>query len=208
MLLFASFCCRFSVCVFCLAVVEGRSELCFWVVCNGMRRVFYLDAHEWPVPPPSAYTMMAAQCAGSYSLDTVAQIEELEFMHPNTRCFGGVQHLCTHGGSLNRGLVGQSCGTHRHRTSVDLQSGGPTSTCSATCGADVRAAAVSQHVSTYVAKTMHLGSAACGSRSAYAGVNERVLYVCDLDMRESASCDFWSTHSLTREVQPFHIFTI
>uniref|UniRef100_A0A0M3I002 Rho-GAP domain-containing protein n=1 Tax=Ascaris lumbricoides TaxID=6252 RepID=A0A0M3I002_ASCLU len=148
------------------------------------------NAHEWPVPPPSAYTMMAAQCAGSYSLDTVAQIEELEFMHPNTRCFGGVQHLCTHGGSLNRGLVGQSCGTHRHRTSVDLQSGGPTSMCSATCGADARAAAVSQHVSTYVAKTMHLGSAACGSRSAYAGVNERVLYVCDLDMRESASCDF------------------
>ncbi|VDK28469.1 unnamed protein product [Gongylonema pulchrum] len=45
------------------------------------------NAPEWPVPPSSAYTMMAAQCAGSYSMGTVATIE-----HISSEC----GRLCDH----------------------------------------------------------------------------------------------------------------
>lgn len=43
--------------------------------------LLFIDAPEWPVPPPSAYSMMAAQCAGSYSMGTVAAID-----HMSTEC--------------------------------------------------------------------------------------------------------------------------
>lgn len=38
--------------------------------------LYVLDEQDWPLPPPSAFSMMAAQCAGSYSMGTVAAIDQ------------------------------------------------------------------------------------------------------------------------------------
>uniref|UniRef100_A0A0R3RT12 Rho-GAP domain-containing protein n=1 Tax=Elaeophora elaphi TaxID=1147741 RepID=A0A0R3RT12_9BILA len=42
-----------------------------------LRFVTPANVHDWPVPPPSTYSIMAARCAGSYSMATVAAIEHI-----------------------------------------------------------------------------------------------------------------------------------
>uniref|UniRef100_A0A915Q5C6 Rho-GAP domain-containing protein n=1 Tax=Setaria digitata TaxID=48799 RepID=A0A915Q5C6_9BILA len=42
-----------------------------------LRFVTPANVHEWPVPPPSTYSIMAARCAGSYSMGTVAAIDHI-----------------------------------------------------------------------------------------------------------------------------------
>ncbi|KHN75657.1 hypothetical protein Tcan_10170 [Toxocara canis] len=150
------------------------------------------DAHEWPVPPPSAFTMIAAQCAGSYSMDTVTHVEQFDFMGSTTHCLEGVSN-CEQGGSLNRRLVGHSTGPHRQRASIDAQSGGTPSPCLVSYGPHMRPMVPgSQHTGAHLAKTISLRGqvGTCGSRSVYAAANDKLLCACDLEMRESASCDF------------------
>ncbi|KHN75651.1 hypothetical protein Tcan_10190 [Toxocara canis] len=150
------------------------------------------NAHEWPVPPPSAFTMIAAQCAGSYSMDTVTHVEQFDFMGSTTHCLEGVSN-CEQGGSLNRRLVGHSTGPHRQRASIDAQSGGTPSPCLVSYGPHMRPMVPgSQHTGAHLAKTISLRGqvGTCGSRSVYAAANDKLLCACDLEMRESASCDF------------------
>ncbi|VDN03781.1 unnamed protein product [Thelazia callipaeda] len=51
-----------------LRIDENDSRLRFAIPAN---------APEWPVPLPNAYSMMVVQCAGSYSMNTVATIDRI-----------------------------------------------------------------------------------------------------------------------------------
>ncbi|VIO93255.1 RhoGAP domain containing protein [Brugia malayi] len=42
-----------------------------------LRFVTPANVHDWPVPSPSTYSIMAAQCAGRYSMSTVAAIDHI-----------------------------------------------------------------------------------------------------------------------------------
>lgn len=49
----------------------------FGILCFLSGSFFLLDVQDWPVPPPSTYSIMAAQCAGSYSVGTVAAMDRI-----------------------------------------------------------------------------------------------------------------------------------
>ncbi|CAG9533614.1 unnamed protein product [Cercopithifilaria johnstoni] len=42
-----------------------------------LRFVTPANVHDWPVPPPSTYSIMAARCAGSYSMSTIAAVDHV-----------------------------------------------------------------------------------------------------------------------------------
>uniref|UniRef100_A0A1I7W5N1 Rho-GAP domain-containing protein n=1 Tax=Loa loa TaxID=7209 RepID=A0A1I7W5N1_LOALO len=42
-----------------------------------LRFVTPANVQDWPVPPPSTYSIMAARCAGSYSMGTVAAVDHI-----------------------------------------------------------------------------------------------------------------------------------